>query len=87
MSVREAQRKIDSAEFSEWVAYHKIDPFTFDKSEYQLALIAAILMNVHKGKGSKTFRPEDFIFNSEPKAKDTAQDIEMKLKAIFHVNN
>jgi len=87
MSVSRAQSEIDSAEFAEWIAYHSIDPFTIDKSEYLLAVIASILANVHRKKGSRTYKPGDFIPKYGKKQVDSAQNIETKLRAIFNGNN
>ncbi len=87
MSVKRAQSEIDSSEFAEWIAYHSIDPFTIDKSENLLAVVAAILANVHRAKGARTYKPEDFILKYGKKQVDSAQNIETKLRAIFNGNN
>ena len=87
MSVRRAQSEIDSSEFAEWIAYHSIDPFTIDKSEYLLGVVAAILANVHRKKGARAFKPDDFMPKYGRKQIDSAENIEIKLRAIFNGNN
>ena len=89
MSVRRAQSEIDSAEFAEWIAWHSIEPFTHERSENLLCVVAAILANVHRGKGVSSFEPNDFKPEyGKQKQRDTAETIEMKLRAIFkHGNN
>lgn len=58
MSVREAQERIDSREFAEWVAYYKIDPFGNKRGDMQAGIIAASNVNLwSKGKVS----PADFM--------------------------
>ncbi len=80
-------QEIDSAEFAEWLAYHEIEPFTVDRSEYILCTIAAILANVHRGKGTAVYKPEDFMPQYGKKKRDSSEDIETKLRAIFNGNN
>ena len=88
MSVRQAQSDIDSAEFSEWIAFHSIQPFTIDTHEYMLAVIASIIANVNRTKGTKSYSPEDFMpqYKKERKRDDPAS-MEIKLRALLHGNN
>lgn len=83
MSVKEAQTRIDSAEFSEWMAYASIDPFLIDRSENMLAIIASILANIHRPKGHRAFKPEDFIPEYGPKKIESPEDIFIKLRSAF----
>ena len=83
--MREAQLKIDSAEFTEWCAYSKIVPFYVDRVEGLLAVIAAILINVNIKKGKRRAKPEDFLNEYHYKAKrDTPDEMYTKLRAMFH---
>ena len=85
MSVREAQLKIDSAEFAEWCAYSKIVPFYVDRVEGLLAVIASILINVNRKKGARPAKPEDFIHQYHyKKSRDTSDEMYIKLKSMFH---
>jgi len=84
MSVKEAQIKIDSAEFTEWCAFSNIKPFYIDSTEYMLAVIASILVNVHRKKGARAVKPEDFMPKySSKKPYDTPEEMYLKLKAMF----
>jgi hypothetical protein len=88
MSVSEAQSKIDSAEFAEWCAYSNIVPFYQDRSEYLLAVIAATLINVNRKKNSKAVKAEDFLHIYQTrKPRDTADEMYIKLRAMFNGNN
>ncbi len=84
MPVREAQSKIDSAEFSEWMAFHNIEQFTLSKTDHLLSTVCAILANVHRAKNSKVYKPSDFMptVSNKPK-RDTASEMEIKLRAMF----
>lgn len=89
MSVRQAQKDIDSAEFAEWVAYHNLEPFSANRTDYILAVIASILANVHRGKGAKVYKPEDFIpqyTNERREPSDDAAGLEVKLKSILNIS-
>lgn len=87
MSVSQAQACIDSAEFAEWIAFHKTEPFTINRVENMLGIVAAILSNSNRSKGSKTYAPEDFIPKYGEAPKDSAQNLETKLRAILNGNH
>ncbi len=85
MSVNQAQDCIDSAEYSEWIAFNNIDPFTIDRSEQMLAVVCSILANTHR-KRNKPYGPDDFLPKYRQKPVNS-QDIESKLKVLFNGNN
>lgn len=87
MSVSQAQACIDSREFSEWQAFHNLYPFTLDRSEYMLSVVASILANVHRKKGATAFKPSDFIPKYGKRVVESVLNIETKLRALFHGNN
>ena len=82
MSVKRAQKEIDSAEFTEWMAFHNVNPFTFKTTEQVLATIATILANVHRKSGRRPFKPDDFLPHTTRKI-DDPKDMEKKLRAMF----
>lgn len=83
MSVRRAQAEIDSAEYAEWMAFHAIEPFTHERAENMLCVIASILANVHSDKG-RDFKPIDFKPEYGPKVRETSESLQTKLRAIFN---
>ncbi len=87
MSVKRAQSEIDSAQFSHWIAYHRIEPFTVDRSEYMLAVVCSILVNVHRKKGTTPTKPADFLPKFGKPRKQSAKDIETTLRALLNGNN
>ncbi len=50
-----------------------------------LALVCAVIMNTNRAKKSdRVYRVEDFLlFDKETKQHDTAEEIEIKLRALF----
>lgn len=68
MSVQEAQSKIDSAEFSEWIAYYHIDPFGNERHDLHAGIISSTIANANRAKGTRSFAPKDFMpdYTKEP---------------------
>lgn len=61
-SIRALQDRLDSAAFSEWLAYERIAPLAADERTHELlATLCAILASVHRGKSARASRPEDFM--------------------------
>jgi hypothetical protein len=87
MSVSQAQSCINSAEFSEWMAYNTINPFTVDRTEAMLSVACSILANTSRKKGSKAYKPADFIPKYGRKKVMKPTDLETKMRALFNGNN
>lgn len=83
MSVKRAQLEIDSAEFSEWIVYHRKKPFTFNNVENILSIIGAMIGNALKKKGRRELKPSDFIPTTRVRRREDAATMQTKLKAFF----
>lgn len=53
MSVKAAQREIDSAEFTEWMASQQLDPFDSDMQMINTAHVCATMANILLPKENK----------------------------------
>ncbi len=74
MSVARAQREIDSAEFSEWLAYDQIDPIGQQREDLRAGIIAATVAN-SSGNSKHQFKPEEFMPRfGEPPKRQTAEE-------------
>lgn len=84
MSVRRAQREIDSREFAEWMAYHELDPFGGERGDLQAGIIAATLANVNRSKGTQPYKPGDFMpkFGERVKRISSPEGMKALLKNI-----
>jgi hypothetical protein len=85
MTVREAQERINSREYSEWLAFDRIDPIGMDRGDLMAATIAATVANAGGGKkGGGTFTASDFIpdYTGE-KARQPRQSVE-EMMARLH---
>lgn len=55
-------------EFREWAAYARLEPIGGTRGDYQAALIASTIANVHRGKGQPARKIEQFLmFNHKRK--------------------
>ncbi|VVE90399.1 phage tail assembly protein T [Pandoraea bronchicola] len=50
MSVRQAQREIDSAEFAEWVAYSRIEQFGSPIEDLRTGAVVSMLANINRDR-------------------------------------
>lgn len=59
-SVRELLATLDAAELAEWEAFYAVEPWGEQRRDWQTALLASILANQWRGKGSPA-RVKDFL--------------------------
>jgi hypothetical protein len=53
---------VSSAEFAEWIAYYRLEPFGDDAIVVQIARFAALYANAHRGRQrATTFEARDFL--------------------------
>lgn len=73
MSVRRAQREIDSREFAEWAAEYRIEPWGEVRQELRNGILASLAVNVAGGKS----KPADFMvkFDQPQKKRQTAEQL------------
>lgn len=71
MTVAEAQDRVSAREFSEWMAYYRLEPFGEFRADYRMGILASITTNQWKEKGDTAARPEDFlpVFGTAPAGK------------------
>ena len=59
---------MDSDEFTDWIAYERIDPFGNQRGDLQAATVTSMIYAAHRGKSDKALGPSDFMpdFGSKP---------------------
>ena len=77
---------MSSLEFSEWIAYYKIDPFGEDRADYRNAIMCTLFGNAHKKKGARSFRIDDFMPVWE-KVVQSAKSMQKTLFAFASAHN
>lgn len=67
------QCEMSSIEFTEWMAYFKLEPFGEEIADLRHGVSAAVLANINRDNKTnpKPYVPQDFIYWAGPKA---AQD-------------
>ena len=83
MGVRECQERIDSREFSEWIAYDAIDPIGPDRPERNSAQVCAVIANSVRGKGDKAWHMKDFLPRYGPPQRRTVAELAAILNRHF----
>lgn len=54
---------MSSSEYSEWAAFHSIDPIGEERADIRQGITSAILANANKGKGGTNREPSDFVLS------------------------
>ncbi len=52
-----------SSELTEWMAYHRLDPFGPERDDLRIGMAAAPIINMLSGKRSKRIKPDDFVLS------------------------
>ena len=66
--------EITSAQFAEWMAYSRLEPWGEDRDDLRMGIVASVIANSNRGKGKKPYKPQDFMPDFEPE--DEAAAIE-----------
>lgn len=79
MSVRRAQQEIDSAEFAEWMAFYRLEPWGRDVEDRPAALVASTIANVNRSAKRKPYKIDDFMlhYDREHKPQDWREQADM----------
>jgi Protein of unknown function (DUF4035) len=87
MTVAEAQGRISSREFTEWMAYYTLEPFGEARADLRAGEVAATIANVHRDPAkSRPFTAPDFMpYLSERDGEDAAaaSAVDDKIRAFF----
>lgn len=52
----------------EWSAYHHLEPWGEDRADARTAIVASLIYNANRRRGSPARRPQDFFAYQEPRA-------------------
>lgn len=61
MSPREVLEKHTSRELTEWLAYLQLEPQGEERADLRAGIIASTIANVNRKKGTRAFRPDEFM--------------------------
>jgi len=76
--------EMTSAQFSEWLAYSRLEPWGQERSDLRMGIIASTIANVNRGKGQKAYTPQQFLprFEEEDEEESTARLIAQMRSAL-----
>jgi hypothetical protein len=87
MSVKRCQQEVDSAEFTDWIAYYGIEPFGERFADIRAGTIASVVANANLSKDSKPFSPLDFVpWAKEPEPEGPPPSPEAVAASVFGIN-
>ena len=76
--------EISSTQFAEWIAYARIEPWGEERDDLRMGIIASTLANIHKPKGRKPYKPQDFMPDFEQMTEEQqAARMLTKMRAAF----
>jgi hypothetical protein len=88
--VQSCQESISSLEFSEWMAFARLQPFGESRMDYRFAMLAALVANLWTDSRKKRWTPDDFMPDFEQaldarEAQEEAKPVSVadKVKAFF----
>lgn len=50
-----------ASEMAEWELFYSLEPFGTWRDNMHAGIIASLLANIHRGKSTKRFTPQDFM--------------------------
>lgn len=86
----EAQSRCSYREFCEWIAFDKIEPFGAVRDDLRIAQLCALTANINRGKGTRPFRVNDFMFDftrDKKQKSQTAKQMQMTLGSLARATN
>lgn len=59
----------------EWFDYFALEPFGEERADLRAGIIAATMANAWRGKGSRTYKPQDFMprFDRQPRVQNVKE--------------
>lgn len=87
MSIRRAQVEIDSAEFAQWEAFDRVEPFGEDRADLRSAIVACVIANANRDteKQPQPFKVSDFMPSFDRPKKETPEQTWNKFAAMTPV--
>ena len=75
--------------FYEWMDYASRNPFGEERADLRAGIIAATIANANRGKGSKRFKPSDFMpqFKRRTARRQTPDQMKQILKTYAAAHN
>lgn len=80
--------QLTSREITDWIAYEMVEPFGEYRADLRAGIVAATVANVHRPKGRRAFKPEEFMPNfGERKQQQSVADMHMIFREFAAAHN
>lgn len=81
-----------SREFSEWIAYSRLEPFGQPRQDYGHALVASVVYNMMRDTKASPMQPDDFLpifneFDLAEREEQLRETLAAKLEGTFGGGN
>ena len=83
MTVREMLARMDSAEFAEWMAYARLEPFGPLQDDMRAGVTASTFANANRGKKSRVFKPDDFMASLKAERRRSQGPLRKRMAEAF----
>lgn len=80
MSRSEVLEKHDSKDLTRWQIYFSTEPFSWERADLGFGIVASTTANANRGKGTRAFKPEDFIPKFGVEREISEEEMENKLQ-------
>lgn len=85
--VSDIRERMSPKEFVDWEAYYQLEPWGAWRSNRDVAQIAALMYNIHRGKGTPAAHISDYIYEDPAlTAEKQAQKFIATLKGMARSN-
>ncbi len=74
-------------EYNAWARYYRDFPFGGARGDLQAGVVASVVANCNRGKGSRVYNPADFIpqFTQKPQSPDEIIEARInKFMRVYH---
>lgn len=65
-----------------WIEYDQIEPFGEERADLRIAQLCALIANIWRGKRSRRYKIDDFMFNFGPRSERTPDDLAQQVFAL-----
>jgi len=82
-TIREAQARCDSREFSEWLAFDELEPSGKHLDDLRWGVLLSMFFNANKSRNTPKKKPKDFMFGDTTPRKLSVAEIKAKFMAAL----
>ncbi|GAP07128.1 hypothetical protein ATHL_01996 [Anaerolinea thermolimosa] len=76
-------------ELQGWMEFYTAEPFGYSMENYRTGITASVIANVHRGKNTRSYQPEDFMPRPRHKYQSWQEQYQVVkvLNELFHGEN